>query len=188
MRKYLEAGSLIALALIINACGSPATATTPVAGATLETLFTPGDKISDRIAAAMSVAQQDIKIQAYGFTNVVITQAVIAAKQRGVNVQLIEDNGEYLNLNGFTKTKVDAMKAVGVNVYLDAAHAISHNKVILIDASSAKPVVITGSYNFTQAAENNNAENILVVSDNQTVAASYLANWQKHVAHATVLP
>jgi phosphatidylserine/phosphatidylglycerophosphate/cardiolipin synthase-like enzyme len=188
MIKYLEACLLIALALIINACGSPATATTPLSSGTIETLFTPGDKISERIALAVSGAQQDIKIQAYGFTNNIITQAMIAAKQRGVDVQLIEDDGEYLNLNGFTKLKVDAMKAAGVRVYLDASHAISHNKLILIDTSSAKPVVITGSYNFTQAAENNNAENILIVSGNTTIAANYLANWQKHFAHATLSP
>jgi phosphatidylserine/phosphatidylglycerophosphate/cardiolipin synthase-like enzyme len=188
MKKYLEAFAMVATALIINACGSNATATTSVMAPSLETLFTPGDKIADRIAASIGPAQQDIKVQAYSFTNNVITQALIAAKQRGVDVQLIEDNGEYININGFTKIKVDMLKAAGITVYLDGAHSIAHNKVMVIDANGAKPVVITGSYNFTQAAENNNAENILVVNDNPVVAASYLANWQKHIVHSTILP
>jgi phosphatidylserine/phosphatidylglycerophosphate/cardiolipin synthase-like enzyme len=189
MKKYLQVFALIACAMIINACGSNSTAaTTPTTAFTLETLFTPGDKIADRIAAAIGAAQQDVKVQAYSFTNTVITNALIAAKQRGVDVQLIEDGGEYININGFTKTKVDMLKAAGISVYLDGAHTIAHNKVMVIDANGAKPMVITGSYNFTQAAENSNAENILVVSDNHTVTTSYLANWQKHIAHSTPSP
>ena len=39
--------------------------------------------------------------------------------------------------------------------------------------------VITGSFNFTKAAEENNAENLLVIHDKK-LAALYTKNWQKH--------
>jgi phosphatidylserine/phosphatidylglycerophosphate/cardiolipin synthase-like enzyme len=44
-----------------------------------------------------------------------------------------------------------------------------------VDAS----VVLTGSFNFTKAAESSNAENLLVIHDAK-LAARYLANWQGH--------
>jgi phosphatidylserine/phosphatidylglycerophosphate/cardiolipin synthase-like enzyme len=46
-------------------------------------------------------------------------------------------------------------------VDLNAAHSIGHNKVMIIDGKT----VITGSFNFTKAAEEKNAENFLVIRD-----------------------
>ncbi len=44
-------------------------------------------------------------------------------------------------------------------------------------------VVITGSFNFTRAAEENNAENLLVIRD-KAIAEQYTANWKTHAAHS----
>lgn len=44
-------------------------------------------------------------------------------------------------------------------------------------------VVITGSFNFSKAAEESNAENLLVIRDRE-LAAKYLKNWQEHAGHA----
>jgi phosphatidylserine/phosphatidylglycerophosphate/cardiolipin synthase-like enzyme len=43
--------------------------------------------------------------------------------------------------------------------------------------------VITGSFNFTKAAEEHNAENLLVLHD-RALAAKYAENWQLHEQHA----
>jgi len=43
--------------------------------------------------------------------------------------------------------------------------------------------VITGSFNFTTAAERQNAENLLVIRD-KALAARYAENWQAHAAHS----
>ena len=45
--------------------------------------------------------------------------------------------------------------------------------------------VITGSFNFTKAAEENNAENLLVIRD-RNLAALYTKNWQEHANHSEV--
>ena len=45
--------------------------------------------------------------------------------------------------------------------------------------------VITGSFNFTKAAEENNAENLLVIHDKK-LAARYTENWQKHAEHSEI--
>jgi phosphatidylserine/phosphatidylglycerophosphate/cardiolipin synthase-like enzyme len=60
-----------------------------------------------------------------------------------------------------------------------AKHAIAHNKIRVIDEA----VVVTGSFNFTTAAEAHNAENLLVIRDAE-LAAKYLANWQAHLQHS----
>ena len=62
---------------------------------------------------------------------------------------------------------------------IDGAHAIAHNKVMVIDGET----VITGSFNFTTAAEQRNAENLLVIHD-RALAARYTENWQAHAAHS----
>ena len=48
---------------------------------------------------------------------------------------------------------------------------------MVIDAT----MVITGSFNFTAAAQNRNAENLLVISD-PAVAAQYRDNWRRRQA------
>ena len=64
---------------------------------------------------------------------------------------------------------------------IDAAHAIAHNKLMVIDGET----VITGSFNFTKAAEENNAENLLVIHDKK-LAERYIKNWQDHDKHSEV--
>ncbi len=44
-------------------------------------------------------------------------------------------------------------------------------------------VVITGSFNFTKAAEDKNAENLLVIRD-RVLAGRYIENWRDHAGHS----
>jgi hypothetical protein len=57
-------------------------------------------------------------------------------------------------------------------------HAVAHNKIMVIDGQ----VVITASFNFTKAAEENNAENLLVIPSPE-LAKEYADNWQVHANH-----
>jgi len=67
----------------------------------------------------------------------------------------------------------------GVPVKIDAVHAIAHNKVMVIDWET----VITGSFNFTKAVEESNAENVLVIHDRR-LAERYTKNWHEHERHS----
>ena len=69
----------------------------------------------------------------------------------------------------------------GIPVKIDAQHAIAHNKVMIIDDET----VITGSFNFTKAAEDNNAENLLIIHDKK-LAERYIKNWQEHDKHSEI--
>ena len=69
----------------------------------------------------------------------------------------------------------------GIPVKIDTRHAIAHNKIMLIDGET----VITGSFNFTKAPEENNAENLLVIHDKK-LAERYIENWNEHERHSEV--
>jgi phosphatidylserine/phosphatidylglycerophosphate/cardiolipin synthase-like enzyme len=67
---------------------------------------------------------------------------------------------------------------------VDDSHSSAHDKIMVIDAGTPQAVVITGSFNFTQAAQYQNAENLLLFRGNPQLTQAYLANWQHHRAHA----
>jgi phosphatidylserine/phosphatidylglycerophosphate/cardiolipin synthase-like enzyme len=67
----------------------------------------------------------------------------------------------------------------GVPTKIDTAHAISHNKIMIIDGET----LITGSFNFTKAAQEKHAENVLIIRD-KALAAQYTQNWQAHAQHS----
>jgi phosphatidylserine/phosphatidylglycerophosphate/cardiolipin synthase-like enzyme len=68
----------------------------------------------------------------------------------------------------------------GIPVFIDSKHPIAHNKIMIID----KKIIITGSFNFTKAAEKN-AENILIINSEE-IANIYLENWMKHKEHSNI--
>ncbi len=67
----------------------------------------------------------------------------------------------------------------GIPTFIDDKHAIAHNKIMIID----RETVITGSFNFTKAAEEKNAENLLIIKDKE-LAKVYIDNWNKHKDHS----
>ena len=71
------------------------------------------------------------------------------------------------------------LKSRGIQVWLDDRHASSHNKIIIID----RETVITGSFNFTYAAEARNAENILIIPSAE-LAGLYTDNFLAHRRHS----
>jgi phosphatidylserine/phosphatidylglycerophosphate/cardiolipin synthase-like enzyme len=62
---------------------------------------------------------------------------------------------------------------------VDAAHAMAHNKLMILDGKTG----ITGSFHFTKAAQKKNAENLLIIRD-PALAAPYTQNWQAHAQHS----
>jgi phosphatidylserine/phosphatidylglycerophosphate/cardiolipin synthase-like enzyme len=76
-------------------------------------------------------------------------------------------------------SSADFLADQGVPSMIDADHTIAHNKVMIIDGET----VLTGSFNFTKAAQEKNAENLLLIRD-PALAAQYTANWQAHAQHS----
>jgi len=150
----------------------------------IQVFFTPGDDAAGNIINAINAARQQVLVQAFSFTHPGIAQALIAAHQRGVEVKLIADLDQTRKIR---QNKIAAIAAAGIPVWLDGEHNGAHNKIMIIDADSADVAhvgIITGSYNFTNAAQYRNAENVLLIRANRSLAKAYQRNWQRHLPHA----
>jgi phosphatidylserine/phosphatidylglycerophosphate/cardiolipin synthase-like enzyme len=118
---------------------------------------------------------QTVQVQAYSFTSAPIAKALVEAHKRGVKVQVILDKSQ--RTDKFSSATF--LHNAGIAISIDAAHAIAHDKVMVIDGA----VVVTGSFNFTKAASERNGENLLVIRDLQ-LATKYAANWEAHFEHS----
>lgn len=151
---------------------------------TAQVAFTPGDDAGALVVEAVNKARKQVLVQAYSFTHKDIAEALVAAKRRGVDVQMIADRQQ---METGATSKVAWLAQQGVPVWIDADHAAAHNKVMVIDSGTQDAVVITGSFNFTHAAQHRNAENLLVLRGNPTLAEAYAANWRRHKIHSLPL-
>ena len=175
---------VVALALSV-APASDADAPTPrryAAAGTVEIAFTPGDAVDNLIVAAIDRAQTEVLVHAYTFTHRKIAQALINARRRGVAVAVLADREQ---ARAVPQNVLAQLASGGIEVWLDGNFAAAHNKVIIIDAGLPHATTITGSYNFTLAAQRSNAENIVVLHDNEPVARAYRDNWRRLKAGAT---
>lgn len=170
------------LAIIFAFCGSILPGT-PSNGAELaldntpaKVCFSPGGGCTKGIVKEIEMATREVLLQAYSFTSTPIRNALIYAQRRGVSVEVILDKEEqkeqkFKTAAAFAKSRI--------SVYIDDKHSSAHNKVIIID----RETVITGSFNFTYAAENKNAENVLIVKSSG-LGGLYADNWLNHRQHS----
>lgn len=185
-KYFCVAGAMLALLLApisAPAFDSPVTAPAkamPAAG-TIQVAFTPGDDADRLIIDAVHAARRQILVQAFSFTHRKIGQALVEARRRGVDVQLIADREQALKT---PNSAIAGMIAAGIPVWVDGNHESAHNKVMVIDAGNSQATLITGSYNFTYAAQFRNAENLLLIRGNQPLIDAYFKNWRLHREHA----
>jgi phosphatidylserine/phosphatidylglycerophosphate/cardiolipin synthase-like enzyme len=141
----------------------------------VEVCFSPKGGCADTIINAIGQAKAEIFVQAYSFTSAPIAKALLDAHKRGVKVHVILDKSQKTQKYSSATFLTNA----GIPTFIDNKHAIAHNKIMIID----KITVITGSFNFTKAAEEKNAENVLIITD-KALAKVYLENWRRHGAHS----
>ena len=137
--------------------------------------FSPGGGCAEAVVEALAGAQKSVRVQAYSFTSAPIAKALVEAHRRGITVQVILDKS---NATGHYSS-ADFIFRAGIPTFIDAAHAIAHNKIMVIDERQ----VITGSFNFTRAAQERNAENLLVINDD-VLAKQFAQNWETHRQHS----
>jgi phosphatidylserine/phosphatidylglycerophosphate/cardiolipin synthase-like enzyme len=142
-----------------------------VNGSPIEVSFSPEDGTLEHILSAVNLAQESISFLAYSFTSDELAQALIERAQAGVSVRGVFDKDQYTSNSG---TEYETLHNAGLDVWLDANPRLMHHKVIIIDGQ----VVITGSYNFSNNAEQYNDENTLIINDSG-IATQYLEEFQQ---------
>jgi len=137
--------------------------------------FSPNGDCEQIITALIGAAKRTIRILMYELTSPDLVQVLTAAARRGVDVQVIIDKREASGRDA----QVLTLQKAGVPLLEDGAHAIMHSKYCIIDGAT----LITGSYNWTWAAEHLNAENV-IISDDIPLVAAYAQNYALHLSHS----
>jgi phosphatidylserine/phosphatidylglycerophosphate/cardiolipin synthase-like enzyme len=137
--------------------------------------FSPQGGCTEAVVDQLRHARSTILVQAYSFTSAPIAKALVEAHRRHVKVEVLLDKSQRTE----KYSSATYIYNNGIPCYIDARHAIAHNKIIVIDGQT----VLTGSFNFTKAAEENNAENLLVIHDRE-LADRYTQNWHEHRQHS----
>ncbi len=136
----------------------------------VKALFCPRDFCANQLVQKIDSAKQTIDVAIYSFTLEEIHDALIRAKNRGVTVRVLFDFGQ-----AKSQYSVDeAVRDAGIHVrYLDLERGLLHDKFVVVD----KTFVSTGSFNFSQNADEYNKENLVFIS-NSTVANEFAAEFE----------
>jgi phosphatidylserine/phosphatidylglycerophosphate/cardiolipin synthase-like enzyme len=163
-------GLFLTLSVIVGHCDELTLNNTP-----LSVYFSPNGGCTDAIVNEIGNAKSEILVQAYSFTSTPIAKSLLEAHKRGVKVEAILDKSQrkqnYSSATFLANSRIPT--------FIDDAHAIAHNKIMIIDGTT----VITGSFNFTKAAEIRNAENLLIIKSPE-LAKLYIENWKHHKEHS----
>ena len=111
----------------------------------IEVHFSPRGGCTEAVVKEINAAKTSILVQAYSFTSAPIAKALVDAHKRGVHIEVILDKSQRTE----KYSSADFVQHAGIPAYIDAEHAIAHNKVMVIDGQT----VITGSFSFTKCGQ-----------------------------------
>jgi phosphatidylserine/phosphatidylglycerophosphate/cardiolipin synthase-like enzyme len=153
--------------------GARQPAADPVAtvdGIEMETYFSPEDTIAAHILAIIQNANESIYFLAYSFTADDLGAAIRQRAAEGLPVAGVMEDGQ---INSNQGSEYDSFLQADMDVRRDGNDGQMHDKVIIIDRS----IVITGSYNFTASAAEQNDENVVIIHD-PAIASQYMEEFQ----------
>ena len=136
----------------------------------IEVGFSPDRGALELVLRTIDAAHTSLHMAAYTFTSRPVADALIKAQKRGVDVRVVVDR---INARE-PYSEVGSLLARGVPVRTDHQYSIMHNKFMVVDGSTVEE----GSFNYTAAAANRNAENALVLHD-VAIAGKYEREWQR---------
>lgn len=134
--------------------------------------FSPEGSARQLVLDTINSANSSIQVLAYAFQARDITQALVEARQRGVDVKVVIDKRR--NLGKASKSAMDFVARNGVQLRTSDHFHLQHDKLIIVDGNTVQ----TGSFNYAPSAETTNSENVLVIRDMPEVASQYVAHWQ----------
>jgi phosphatidylserine/phosphatidylglycerophosphate/cardiolipin synthase-like enzyme len=139
-------------------------------GITIENYFSPNGGAQQAIIKRIQAAKRSIRITAFSFTDDPMAELLIAKKNQGVQVQAVFETRNNTGLGA----EYSKLKDAGIDILQDGNCYTLHSKLMMIDDRT----VITGSYNFTDAANKTNDENLLIIDD-PVLARSYIDEFNR---------
>ena len=146
---------------------------TPYSDKCITVYYSPEYRLENALIDRIDSAKSSIDFMIYAFTDKDVADALIRAKNRGVEVRGVIDKDEN---DGYLKddSKYNYLLDNGIAIRLDGGSFKLHDKVTIIDGQ----IVLTGSYNYTKKASNTNRENLIVI-DREDIAYEYEEEFEK---------
>lgn len=116
--------------------------------------FSPDGGCEDQVINWIDRANKTIHVLIYSFTNDDIGDAVLRAHQRGVEIKVVFEKSQVSRYSEYWK-----LQSIGVLVKNDTNPGLMHHKTVVIDGY----VILTGSFNWSAAAEERNNENLMIL-------------------------
>ena len=142
----------------------------PAARATISTYFNNppnANYIDTRVCEVINGATSYCYVAIYAINQPSIVNALIAAKQRGVDVRMVTET-DYRYKAGYADS-YDLLASYGIPIICDGRSALMHNKFIVVDGTK----VLTGSYNFTTDQTTADKNNVIIFSGSSTFATLF---------------
>lgn len=137
----------------------------------LPVYFAPGYRISEGLCQFIGTAESTLDVCIYDLDLLPVADALIAAKKRGVSVNVVTDSDNRKLL------AMDRLAKAGIRIVSDHKPTIMHHKFVIADAKR----LWTGSFNFTENGQNRNDNNALIL-DSPEIAACYLNKFQEYMS------
>lgn len=138
-------------------------------GKICQAFFSPHDDLKTILLDLIAQEKKSIQVAIYMFTDKELAQALIDAKKRTIDIQVVADGGCLKD----RYSKIPQLQKEGIAVYLyqpkDQESMLSdilHHKFVIFGKNiNDKTIVWTGSFNFTKSANARNQENVVVLDD-----------------------
>jgi phosphatidylserine/phosphatidylglycerophosphate/cardiolipin synthase-like enzyme len=165
----------IALLAALSAWTSPALAAPRVV-----VCLIPGENCTKLVVDTVDAAAREVLVQAYGFTSCPIIEALARARKRGLDVRVLLDKS---NVHPSKAAVLSYLRSAGIEPKIDSPPGIAHRKVIIVDRN----IVVSGSMNFTCAAQKRNVE-VVEVTRGRKRAKPYIGGWSARDAVSRPAP
>ncbi len=145
--------------------------TVEIDGTRVDVFFSPDDGVLAALVPLLEGAQESIYFLAYSFTSNQLGEIVRQKAEEGITVAGLMDDGQIRSNQG---TEFDPFRQAGLDVRRDGNDGLLHHKVFIID----EKIVVLGSYNFSQNAEERNDENLLIIYS-PVIAGQFMLEFQR---------
>jgi len=149
-----------------------------IQGSQVDVLFSPDDFVVSRLSQLLGGAQQSIYFLAYSFGSNDLGNIIREKAAQGIVVggvlEFDQVDPNLANPNPNQLEELNLFRQAGLDVRLDGGPELMNHKIIIIDGR----IVVMGSYDFTNRAENENDENVLIIYD-EKVAQKFMEEFQR---------
>ena len=143
----------------------------------IKLFFSPKGECAQHIINTINQAEKKIYIAMYVFSHKGIANALVSAKARGVDIHILANNDHATA----SYSQLAYLYQHNIDIYIDKRPGVLHHKWLAVDDKT----ILTGSYNYSNSAEEKNNE-IIGHVQSRAVVERYYQDWQSQIQHPHV--